>query len=519
MTQSGAPAEVRERSVQPESDGTLSRKHIRGSSLLLTGRVLSMVLKFVFQVLIVRYLSRGDYGAWTYALAAVTFFKGFAVLGLTKTLPRFLAIYLEREEYPRFFGALGLILGTLMLTSSLVVVVFYLFPEQLTALAGQGPESVPLLFIVILLLPLKLLDEFLTELCATFSKSRAIFVRRYILHPLLLVALGVSLVVFQADVLFLAYGFVIATLLGTLYYGWTAVQIMIRAGLFQHLKEGIVVPVRAIFAYAAPLMTDSVGALILSIGPLMLGYHWEMDAVAMFQVVMPLVAVAEVVKQTFALLFKPTAARFFARGDVKGLDGLYWKTATWVAVLGFPAFAVTFTAAEFLTVLFFGERYQASGAILSILVFAFYLGSALGPNDTTVKVVGRMRWIVGINVFTGLATVGLHQLLVPRLGPLGAGAATALTILMFNFMHHYALLVAARVRLFDPACARPYITIGASVVFLVIVRMVFPDGIVVPALAIALTTAVVLASARTNLRFSETFPEIGRFRIVQLLLG
>jgi len=519
MARIGAPADTRESSVEADGGQVLSRKHIRGSSLLLAGRLLAMLIKFVFQVLIVRYLSTGDYGAWTYALAVVTFFEGFTKLGLTKTLPRFLAMDLERKEYPRFFGTLGLILGALLLLTGSVVVAFYLFPEQLVAVAGQTPDDLEILFVVILLLPLQLMDQFLTELCATFSKSRAIFVRRYVLHPLLLLAVALGLVAFQADVLFLAYGYLIAMLLGTLYYGWTAVQIMARAGLFRHLKEGIVVPAREVLSYAAPLMTDAVGSLILSIGPLMLGYHSDMDAVAMFQVVMPLVAVAEVVKQTFNLLFKPTAARFFARADAEGLHTLYWRTATWVAVLGFATFAVTFTAARPLVVLFFGERYQDSAAILSILVIAYYFSSALGPNSTVVKVVGRMRWIVAINVFTAGAAVGIHQLLVPAMGAIGAGIATAGSVLLYNVLNHVALHYATGVRIFDVECARPYLTIAASIPILVAVRMLAPDAILVQALFVALTTAAVLRSARTNLDFSSTFPELGQFRIVRLLLG
>lgn len=518
MSRIGAPADERE-SPDPQGGWALSRKHIRGSSLLLAGRVLQMVIKFVFQVLIVRYLSTGDYGAWTYALAAVTFFQGFTTLGLTKTLPRFLAIDLERKAYPRFFGTLGLILGTLLLACGAVVGAFYLFPETLAGLAGQGPEDLALLFVVILLLPLQLLDQFFTELCATFGKSRAIFVRRYVLHPFLLLTVAVLLIVFRADVFFLAYGYLIATFIGTLYYGWTAVRIMMREGLFGHLSEGIRVPVREIFGYTAPLMTDSVGTLIVSIGPLMLGYHHDMDAVAMFQVVMPLVAVAEVVKQTFQLLFKPTASRFFARGDGQGLETLYWRTATWVAVLGFPAFAITFTAADPLTALFFGERYRPSGEVLSILVLAYYFASALGPNNTTVKVVGRMRWIVAVNLFTAAATVGLHQLLVPWMGPLGAALATAGTVVMYNSLNHAALHIAAGVRMFDSTYARPYLTIAVGVVALAVMRTSFPDAFFALVLAVAIATLIVLRSARDTLGFSETFPELGRFRMVRVLLG
>src|ERR1044072_1910228 len=87
-----------------------TKKHLRGSTLLLTGRVISMVANFVVQVLIVRYLSKSDYGAFAYALSLVTLGSSLAVFGFDKTVTRFIPVYEERGEYPKMFGALVMML-------------------------------------------------------------------------------------------------------------------------------------------------------------------------------------------------------------------------------------------------------------------------------------------------------------------------------------------------------------------------------------------------------------------------
>lgn len=520
MAGAGALGGTRGTVAPGEGEAALSARHIRGSSLLLAGRVLSMVVKLGAQVLIVRYLSTGDYGVWTYALAAALFFRGFATLGLNKTLPRFLAIHLEREEHGRFFGTLFLILGTLLAATLAVVVAFYAFPHELAALAGQGPEAVHVLFVVIFLVPLEALDDFLTGVLSTFSRSRTIFVRRYVISPFLILLAAVALVAFDADVLFLAYAYVGAMLAGILYFAWTAARVIGQEGLFRHLQDGVVVPVREVFAYTAPLMTsDWMGTLVVSVGPLFLGYYADMDAVAIYRVVVPLVAVAEVVRRTFALLYQPTASRLFARGDHPGLEGLYWRTATYVAVLSFPAFAFLFAGAEPLTVFFFGERYAASATILSLLVLAHYFASALGPNNHTLKVVGRVGWVVAINVATACLTLLLHGVLVPSFGVVGAGVATACTIGMHHGLYHLALWKVAGVRAFDARYLKPYVTMAATFPLLAAVRVLASDALAPMAAAVALTSLAVLVSARSSLALSATFPEVGRFRLVRVLLG
>src|SRR5689334_23575749 len=53
------------------SDLEATRKQIRGSSLFLFGRMLSLGISFFTQVLMVRYLSTRDYGELAYGLAMV----------------------------------------------------------------------------------------------------------------------------------------------------------------------------------------------------------------------------------------------------------------------------------------------------------------------------------------------------------------------------------------------------------------------------------------------------------------
>ena len=83
--QSGTPTAL------PEADST--RKYIRGSSLLFVGRLLAILLNFAVQVLIVRYLSKQDFGAFAFALSIVSIGASLSLFGLDKAIARFLPIY------------------------------------------------------------------------------------------------------------------------------------------------------------------------------------------------------------------------------------------------------------------------------------------------------------------------------------------------------------------------------------------------------------------------------------------
>jgi hypothetical protein len=71
-------------SVKAHSTDDETKAHIRGSSLLLFGRLLALAINLAIQVVIVRYLSKSDYGAFAYALSVIAMGSSIAVFGLDK---------------------------------------------------------------------------------------------------------------------------------------------------------------------------------------------------------------------------------------------------------------------------------------------------------------------------------------------------------------------------------------------------------------------------------------------------
>jgi O-antigen/teichoic acid export membrane protein len=496
----------------------MSRRQIRGSGLLLAGRGLSTGLKFLAELLIVRYLATEAYGSWTYALAAVVFLRVIATLGLNRAVVRFLPVHLERGERGEFFGVMAFVLGLLLLSTGLTVAAFYAFPDVVARLAGAAPDQpLDVLFIIILLVPIDALDDFLTGILAAFADARTLFVRRYLLSPGLRIAVALTLVLFAADVRLLAYGYLIAGVVGLVYYAWIVYQGIRARGLLQKsVLSEVRLPARRVLSYTFPVMAaDGCQILLMTIGPLMLGYFSGMSAVAMFRVVIPLVTLIQLVRQTFVVLFEPAASRLDARGDKEGLETFYWRAALWVAVLTFPAFAVSFAMAEPMTVLLFGERYRAAGPILSFLALGAFVESLVGFNASTLRMIGRLRWLNAVSVLAALVSVVLHLVLIRSWGAFGAGIATGLSWAIYALMAQVALWKASGVTPFDTRYTVPYLTMLGCTIWLAGLRIAFPDAVVLLAGSVLASVAVVLTAARRRLSITETFPELARFRIVR----
>jgi O-antigen/teichoic acid export membrane protein len=494
---------------------------VRGSGLLLVGRALSLGLNFGAQVLIVRHLSKSDYGAFAYALGVASM-GGVAVgLGLHKSVPRFLPLYQERGDYPRMFGATLLAASTVGGLGLSVVLLAHGLQGLLLGRAVSDPTSLALLLVLIVLTPIEALDHLLQGLLATFVGAKALFFRRNVLGPLLRIAAVLLVLATAGDVYLLAYGYVVGGLLGALSYVAILLHTWKRKGLLDQLRsQGVRVPAREIFGYSLPLLSSELLSILKgSFVVVLLELLRSTTSVAEYRAILPVARANLVVLTSFSLLFIPVASRLYAKGDWEGIHDLFWQTSTWIAVLSFPLLAATTTLAEPLAVLLFGPSYASSGSVLAVLAAGFYFHAALGANTATLRVCGSVRYLVASDVATAFVGIGLHVLLIPRFGALGAASATTATLLLHNVLHHVGLALGdTGVRVLEGRYVRVYACIGATLLALLGIGGLFDPSPPVRLVLVAAASLAVIRMSRTVLRAETTFPELLRARWVRAIL-
>jgi O-antigen/teichoic acid export membrane protein len=503
----------------PHEEAT--RKQIRGSSLLLTGRFLTLASNLAVQVLIVRYLTKADYGAFAYALSLVALGASIATFGLDRSITRFVPIYDEQRNYPKLFGTVLLAVGTVLSLGLVTLLLVYGLDAFFDGSLIGDERAVSILLILVLLVPINALDGLLMGMFAVFSKPRAIFFRRHVLTPALRLTIVLLLVLGNQDVFFLAGGYVFAGALGVAIYSVVLYRTLRSEGLLKRFSlPTLQIPAREVFGFTIPLLTSDLVYMTMNTSDvILLGHFGGADDVADFRVIWPAAHLNQVVMASFTLLFTPVAARMFARNDREGINNLYWQTAIWIAVLTFPIFALTFSLSEPVTETLFGSRYSDSATYLTLLSLGYYFNAALGFNGLTLKVYGRLRYVVSINIIAALVNLGLNIILIPRYGPLGAAIGTGFTLLLHNFLKQAGLLLGTGVRLFRPPDLAVYVSIALGAGFLLALQLLVSPPALVGFAAAALVSLGVIAVSRKSLRAGETFPELMRFRIARLIVG
>jgi len=497
-----------------------SRRQIRGSSVFVVGRLLSLGTNFLTQILIVRYLAKSDYGAFAYALSLVTSIETIVTLGLDRAITRFIPIYDEQKDYSRLFGTIIFVVTLIASLSVGVILLFFGLKGFISQNLLLDAQAVSLLSVLIFLSPLQAFSNLINGMFAVFSSPKAIFFRRYVFGPGLKILVILLMIMAHQFVGFLAIGYTLSGLLLIILFTIWLYRIMKETRLFDHITfKEIKFPIKEVLSFTVPLLASDVLYMTTgTIGIVMLEHYQNIEAVAALGAVLPLARMNQVVLATFGLLYTPVASRLFARQDKEGINAFYWQNTVWTAVLSFPIFVMTFSFARPFTLLLFQERYVSSAAILGVLSIGYYFDAALGQNGLTLKVMNKLRYVTAIYLAAAVINVTLNLILVPRYGALGAAIATAGTLILFNLMKQGGLLLGTGISIFHPDYRGMYLSIIIGAGGLLLIQVFFTSSVVIFLLA-AVVSLAVLRINRDLLNTKNTFPELMRFAPIRWLIG
>ena len=502
-----------------EKEPDVARANIRGSSVLLSGRLVALGMVTLAQILLVRYLSPADFGRWMYALSVVTVLRSVATLGIDRSITRFVSIYYERGDRAKVLGVILLTIGAVLGAGGLMIGALYVMPDQLLRFTQNQSEPLRLLIILIFLVPLEAMDSLLLGVFASFGNVRAIFFRRHVVAPGLRLVAVMAGILTHASVFMLAYAYVVGALLGIVIYGRLLWRLCRDAGLFKP-RVRVRVPVKEVLSFTFPmLVADAANAWMFSVGAFALGYFGEMQDVAVFAAALPIAMLNQTVMRNFSLLFTASASKLFAKGDFDGINHLYWQSAIWLAILTFPIFALTFSAAGALTHLLFGSHYAAAGPILAVLALGQYVNVALGFNGLTLRVLNRSGYLTAISIIAALATTVLVFWAAPRYGAWGVAVATSVSMVMHNTLKQLGLRLVTGISLFDRRYAGFYLGIAGCASALFVADWLLPtEPLATLTIACAASVSMVLLSKRV-LKIADVFPEIHRVPILRTLFA
>ena len=414
--------------MHPWSNGQRSRSNIMtGSACSLASWLLSGTTAFPLTVLLVRLMSPSSFGTYALATSVSGFVVPFAAFGLQGSVARRAAEALTSEEHQGLSmvaRAATRMIVYLVVFASVTVAAVSLIMSRLSSLSPTVPAFLALAPVA-LVAPLGESALGLTR--ATFQPK--IPLKSSAFRCVLLLALTISLLVAGLrSAMFMAAAQSVAVVASVvvlvLWSGWAG-QLRTRPERSLSSKHfmtfGLAVLANTTFFMAVSQLN------VVFLG----GFHGSAGAGAYA----PVSGIADAVGALFAVLAvyalpAMTAARIRGK-DADLLDLTRW-TSRWGLVLCAPALGLMAAAPGPLVHLLFGNRSVGMVLPARILALGVAVDVLLGFNAFAILAMGLPRVPVR-NALLGLVvSVIACATLIPRLGAVGAAAATDIAILAAN---------------------------------------------------------------------------------------
>ena len=176
-----ATADIPASEAEITDGAALVTRHIRGSSLMLVGRVMAMSVGFLTQVIVVRHLLKSDYGAFAYALSAALLLQSVLALGADRADTRFLALYEHQRDHARLLGVIVFEAATILALGTAAVATVWAFRTPLLGSSAGASAGTGVFVVLIALAPIQALDWMVINVFAAFASPWSVFFRRYLL--------------------------------------------------------------------------------------------------------------------------------------------------------------------------------------------------------------------------------------------------------------------------------------------------------------------------------------------------
>ncbi|MDY6993844.1 MAG: flippase [Pseudomonadota bacterium] len=405
-------------------------KILLGAGISFIIKIFGAGVSFGLQVALARLLSLEDYGSFTYIMAWIGMISGFASLGFTTSLIRFIPQYLNKEE----FGKLkGVIKTSLLITfsCSLLFAVFGLLLILLVPNLGNRPgySHHTYLYAVGILFGMAF-----TKLFGDLEKGKKnMFMAHAPSHLFRHVFVGVGVFILwlmnsQIDVeaailiTFISIWLLVGWHLITLKYGLPN-EVFISETEYQ---------VKKWLKTSLPLLLISGFLMILNkTDVIMLGIFSTKAQVGIYNVAYKVSTVVTFILVAVNAIAAPTISELYHQGKMKELQRLATNT---IHLIFWPTLLISgllILLSDFVLGLFGGE-FLAGKILLNILLVGQIISASTGCVGNFLNMTGYQNESAKIFGTVALVNIIFNPIGIYFYGAEGAAVVTTLTIIIWN---------------------------------------------------------------------------------------
>lgn len=400
----------------------------KDAAVALIIKVGGLVLIYLVQVFLARWMGKSEYGIYEYVIAWSVLLAIPAGLGLPRTVLRLILQYRVKQEW----GLMrGLLRGSWLLTVALGL---------LLALAGAGiillvnhyrsfSYAIPLL-VGMILLPLQALIQLLLETSRAMGDVTLAFAPSLIIWPALTLFGAFLFLETQHSISSLpAIEVATVALLLVLVFQWLLLQqkinqdVEVAAPVYAY-RQWLGISLVLLLQRAFLILLDQTD--IIMVGSLV-----GSEGAGLYNAAAKTALWVKFVLEMLNWVVAPAFATLYTQGNMQGLQKVVSKITLWIF---WPSTAISLFLLAFTgpVLSIFGEDFVVASWSLKVLVIGRLVDALCGSVGALMMMTGHQKEALPVFITSALINVVGNAIAIPYFGIVGAAIATTFTMVVWN---------------------------------------------------------------------------------------
>lgn len=432
----------------------------KGAGIVILGTLIGTGLRFLYRVIIGRYLGPSLLGLFLIGLGLYRISERIACLGIQNGVLRYVALYLGEGDEKRTKGAIIFGLRVVALVGICVGALVFFSSSLISHHIYYNVELVDVLRAFAVAIPFSAFTTILLFATQGFRVMKYKVLVREFQEPLtsVLVFLLLILIGWRLE------GALIAFILSVIIGSFLAFYYLRK--LFPLLTSkwtpSILEP-KKMLRFSWPLFFVSFFyMIILWLNTLLIGYFLSSEDVGIFGAANNVAMLGLVVVNAFVSIFAPVVSDLSNRREMDALENLYKVVTKWISTLSFPLFILMIYFNEEILILTFGKEFIQGASVLVILSIALLINAIIGATGFLTAMSGKPKIELANLGIVLLFTVILSVVLIPKFGILGAAYSTLAAFMLLNVMRIIEVRIIFRIHPFRRDLYKPFVSGGIS---------------------------------------------------------
>jgi O-antigen/teichoic acid export membrane protein len=401
----------------------------KGAGLLFIGTFFVYIIKFIYRIIVSRYLGPADYGLLSLGDGIFNIISLIAMLGLSSGgAVKFISHYLGEKRLEKVKGT---ILTTFKITipfSILVAGITIVFSQYIAIGIFNKKALIPIIVIFSVAIPFYVFANLCANIFIAFGKIKYRNYLTALTRPITSIILVSLIIILKGNVFHIAMAFLISHILPSFLGSY-----LLEFKTFSVIKSKIKAKynLKEVLTFSLPIFLSGFFLAMMGwIDSFFLGALKTISDVGIYNVALSLVSTLIIFISAFGKIFFPISSQLYAQKKYSQINKTYSSISRWLFMLSFPVFLIILFMSKEILKIVFGPAYESGTIVLQILIFAYFIKAIMGPAPEALMTLNKTKLLFYINSGVAILNMIFNYLLIPWLGIAGAAIATSIAVVL-----------------------------------------------------------------------------------------